>query len=90
MNLTQDVVWNVVRTREMDRPLTQAEARRIREDQSKEEIAKERFWRMRPDGIVVLPPVRNKTGVFCILEHKRMSDVCDQYITRTKHTVGED
>ncbi len=46
------------------------------------EIVKERFWRMQPDGIVVLPPVGNKSGVFCILEHKRMSDVCDRYLTR--------
>ena len=75
----------------MDRPLTQAEARRIQEDQSKEEIAKERFCprRMRPDGITVLPPVRNKDGVFCILEHKRMSDVCDRYLTRVKRTVED-
>ena len=38
------------------------------------------------DGIAVLPPVGNRAGVFCILEHKRMSDVCDQYLTRAKHT----
>jgi hypothetical protein len=68
----------------MDHPLTQSESRRIQEVFSKEVIAKERFWRMRPDGIVVLPPVGNKTGVFCILEHKRMSDVCDRYLTRDK------
>jgi len=42
----------------------------------RETIVKERFWRMRPDGIAVLAPVGNKTDVFCILEHKRMSDVC--------------
>jgi hypothetical protein len=35
---------------------------------------------------VILPPVGNKTGIFCILEHKRISDVCDQYLTRGKHT----
>jgi hypothetical protein len=33
--------------------------------------------------------VGNKTGDFCILEHKRISDVCDQYITRTKHTTED-
>ena len=89
LNLTQDTIWNTARVREMDRPLTQAEARRIQEDQSKEVIAKERFWRMRPDGIAVLPPVGNKTGVFCILEHKRMSDVCDRYLTRAKRTAED-
>ncbi len=39
-----------------------------------------------PDGIVVLLPVGNKAGVFCILEHKSMSDVCDRYLTRVKLT----
>ena len=42
--------------------------------------------RERPDDIVILPPVGNKAGIFCILEHKRISDVCDQYLTRGKHT----
>jgi hypothetical protein len=86
LNLTQDTIWNTVRTREMDRSLTPAEARSVQVGQSKEEIVKERFWRMRPDGIAVLPPVGNKTGVFCILEHKCMSDVCDRYLTRVKLT----
>ena len=86
LNLTQDAIWNAARDRELQRPLTQAENRRIQEGQTKEAVAKERFWRLRPDGIAVLPPVGNKAGVFCILEHKRMSDVCDQYLTRTKHT----
>jgi hypothetical protein len=89
LNLTQDTIRNAARFREMDRPLTQAEARRIQEGQSKEEIAKERFWRMRPDGLAVLPPVRNKAGAFCILEHKRMSDVRDRYLTRAKRTVED-
>jgi hypothetical protein len=77
------------RVREMGRPLTQAEARRIQEGQSKEAIAKERFWRMRPDGIAVLPPVGNKAGVICILEYKGMSDVCDRFLTRAKRTAED-
>ena len=89
LNLTQDAIWNAARDRELQRPLTQAENRRIQEGQSKETIAKERFWRLRPDGIAVLPPVGNKAGIFCILEHKRMSDTCDQYLTRSKHTVED-
>ena len=35
---------------------------------------------MRPDGIVVLPSLGNKTGVFCVLEYIHMSDVTDQYL----------
>jgi hypothetical protein len=73
----------------MKRPLTQAEDRKIQEGQPKEVVAKERFWRLRPDGIAVLPSVGNKAGVFCILEHKRMSDVCDRYITRAKRTAED-
>ncbi len=46
MNLTQDTIWNGAGVREMDRPLTQAEARRVQEVQSKEEIVNERFWWM--------------------------------------------
>ena len=48
---------------------------------------KESFCRMRPDGIAVLPPVGNKAGIFCILEHKRMSDVCERYLIRAKSTA---
>jgi hypothetical protein len=91
LNLTQETIWNAARAREMARPLTPVEDRRIKEGVSKEVIAKERFWRMRPDGMAVLPPVGNKAGIFCILEHKRMSHVChgERYLTRTKRT-GED
>ena len=89
LNLTQDTIWNTGRDREMQRPPTQPENRRIQGGQSKEAVAKERFWRLRPDGIAVLPPGGNKAGVFCILEHTRMSDVCDQYLTRTKLTVED-
>jgi hypothetical protein len=60
--------------------------RRVKEEQSKEEITNERYLRMRQDGISVLPPVGNKSGVFFILEHKRMSDVVDRYLTRSKPT----
>jgi hypothetical protein len=42
---------------------------------------------MRPDGIAVLPPVGHTAGIFCILEHKRISDVCDRYLIRVKSTA---
>ncbi len=48
---------------------------------------KESFWRMRPDGIAVLPPVGHTAGTFCILEHKRMSDVFERYLGRAKSTA---
>jgi len=43
LNLTQDTIWNTARDREVNRPLTQTEDRRIQEGQSKEVVAKERF-----------------------------------------------
>jgi len=33
--------------------------------------------------------VGNKAGVFCILEHKRMSDVCDGYLIRAKREAED-
>jgi ribonuclease HI len=87
LNLTQDTIWNVARVREMTRPLTPVEDRRIKEGIPKETVVKESFCRIRPDGIAVLPPVGNTAGIFCILEHKRMSDVCDRYLIRVRSTA---
>jgi hypothetical protein len=71
----------------MARPLTPVEDRRIKEGITRETVVKESFWRMRPDGIAVLPPVGDTTGTFCILEHKRMSDCCERYLVRAKSTT---
>ncbi len=87
LNLTQDMIWNAARTREMGRPLTPVEQKKIREGVPRETVMQESFWRMRPDGIAVLPPTGNKTGTFCILEHKRMSDCCEHYLARAKKTA---
>jgi hypothetical protein len=70
----------------MTRPLTPGEDRRIKEWIPKETVVKESLWWMWSDGIEVLPPVGNTTGSFCILEHKRMSDVCERYLVRAKST----
>ena len=43
---------------------------------------------MSPDGIVVLPSIGNTGGIFCILEHTRMSDVTDQYLLRARKDRG--
>ena len=87
LNLTQDTIWNAARAREMARPLTSGEQRKIEEGIPRETVMKESFWRMRPDGIAVLPPTGNKAGTFCILEHKRMSDCCEHYLARAKKTA---
>ena len=87
LNLTQETIWKAARAREMARPLTPAEHKRIKEGIPRETVMKESFWRMRPDAIAVLPPTGNKEGTFCILEHKRMSDYCEHYLVRAKKTV---
>jgi hypothetical protein len=87
LNLTQETIWNAVPAREMAHPLTPVEWRKIKKGIPRETIMKESFWRMRSDGIAVLPPAGNKTGTFCILEHKRMSDCCEHYLVRTKKTA---
>ena len=87
LNLTQETIWNAARVREMAHPLTTAEHKRIKEGIPRETVMKESFWRMRPDGIAVLPPAGNKAGTFCILEHKRMSDCCEHYLVRAKKTA---
>jgi ribonuclease HI len=87
LNLTQETIWNAARAREMARPLKPAEHKRIQEGIPRETVMRESFWRMRPDGIAVLPPAGNKAGTFCILEHKRMSDCCEHYLVRAKKTA---
>ena len=82
LNLTQETVWKTERAREMTRPLTPVEDRRTKEEIPRETVVKESFWRMRPDGIAVLPPVGDTAGTFCILEHKRISDVSERYLVR--------
>ncbi len=62
LNLTQETIWNAAQAREMTHPHTPGEDRRIKEGIPKETVVKESFWRMRSDGISVLPPVDNTVG----------------------------
>ncbi len=49
-----------------------------------EQITQDRLWNKRPDGITFKKPTTTKTGVICLLEFKRMSDVTNHYIVRAK------
>ena len=69
---------------EINRPLTQAESKLALEDLNKETITQTRFWRLRPDDIAFCPTTESKEVIFCILEFKRMSDITDQYLIRTR------
>ena len=71
----------------INRPLTQAESKLILEGQDKETITQTRFWRLRPDDIVFRPPTESETGIFCILEFKRISDITDQYLIPRREPI---
>ena len=68
----------------MQRPLTRAEMIRRQQGISHEHIAEDRLWNKRPDGIAFQMPTDTKSGVICLLEFKRMSDVTSHYIVRGK------
>ena len=76
---TAQFLWFRARYQELARTLIPAEEKMIRERVSREEIAKERTWRKRPDGIATKMSTETKSGEFCILEFKRMSDVTDEF-----------
>ena len=68
----------------MQRSLTRAEMIRRQQGISHEQIAEDRLWNKRPDGIAFKMPTDTKSGVICLLEFKRMSDVTSHYIVRAK------
>jgi hypothetical protein len=68
----------------MQRPLTRVEMKRRQHGISHEQIVEDRLWNKRPDGIAFQMPTDTKSGVICLLEFKRMSDVTSHYIVRPK------
>ena len=74
----------------MNRPLTRDELRQVQGGQSRETLAKTRFWRLRLDDISFRPPTETKAGIFCILEFKRMFDVTDQIQETDEWEQGEE
>ena len=83
----EQTLWNEVRDTEVRRPLTQTEERRRKSGIPHEQIAHDRLWNKRPDGIAFKMPTKTKTGVICLLEFKRMSDVTSHYMVRTKRVA---
>jgi hypothetical protein len=81
---SEQTLWNVGRDTEMRRPLTQAEERRRKSGIPQEEIAQDSLWNKRPHGVAFKMPTETQTGVICLLEFKRMSDVTSHYIVRGK------
>ena len=54
---------------------------------SHEQIAEDRLWNKRPDGIAFKMPTDTESGVICLLEFKRMSDVTSHYIVRVQNVT---
>ena len=80
----EQTLWNAARDSELQRPLTRAETVRRQQGISHEQIAEDRLWNKRPDGIAFKMPPDTKSGVICLLEFKRMSDVTSHYIVRAR------
>ena len=80
----EQTLWNAARDSEMQRSLTRAEMIRRQQGISHDQIAEDRLGNKRPDGIAFKMPTATKSGVICLLEFKRMSDVTSHYIVRAK------
>jgi hypothetical protein len=83
----EQTLWNVAKDTELRRPLTQTEEIRRKKGIPHDQIAHDRLWNKRPDGIVFKVPTKTKAGVICLLEFKRMSDVTSHYIVRVERVA---
>ncbi len=83
----EQTLWNVARDIELRRPLTQTEEIRRQKWIPNEQIAQDRLWNKRPDGIALKVPTKGGAGVICLLEFKRMSDVTSHYIVKAKRVT---
>ena len=80
----EQTLWNAERDTELRRPLTQTEEIRRKKGIPHKQIAQDRLWNKRPDGITIKMSTKTRVGVVCLLEFKRMSDVTCRYIFRAK------
>ena len=83
----QQTLWNAARDIELRRPLTQTEETGRQKGIPHEQIAQDRLWNKRPDGIAFKVPTKAGAGVICLLEFKRMSDVTNHYIVSAKRVT---
>ena len=84
---TEQTLWNTARDIESRRPLTQEEEIRRQKGIPHDQIAQDRLWNKRPDGITFKVPTKDGAGVICLLEFKYMSDVTSHYIVRAKRVT---
>ena len=86
---TDQTLGITAREREMRRPLTPVEEVQRKKGVPHEQIAQNRLWNKRPDGIAFKVPTTTKVGVICLLEFKRMPDVTNRSIVRAKREADE-
>ena len=67
--------------------MTESEEKIYKQGIPRETIVEERIWNKRPDGLSIKIPISEKVGEFVILEFMRMSDVTNQYVTRSKRVA---
>ena len=83
----EQTLWNEARDIELRRPLTQEEEMRRNTGIPHEQIAHDRLWNKRPDGIAFKIPTKTKVGVIFLLEFNHMSDVTSHCIVRAKRVA---
>ena len=54
---------------------------------STRKITPDRLWNKRPDDITFKMPTKTKSGVIWLMEFRRMSDITNRYVIRTKCVV---
>ncbi len=69
----------------MQCPLTRVEMIRRQQEISHKQIAEDRLWNKKPDGIAFKMTTDTKSRMICLLEFKHMSDVTSHYIVRGKN-----
>ncbi len=67
--------------------MTESEEKIYKQGIPRETIVEERIWNKRPDGLAIKIPISEKVGEFVIQEFMRMSDVTNQYVTRSKRVA---
>ena len=80
----EQTLWNTVRETEMKSPLTPVEEMKRKTGVPHEKNTEDRLWNKIPDGIPFRIPTKTKSGVICLMEFKRMSDVTNRYVVRSK------
>ena len=84
----EQTLWNTAK-RNGDDASSEPEDIKRGEGGPHEKTAQDRLWNKRPDGIAFKMPTKTKSGVNCLMEFNRMSDVTDRYVVMAKCVAEE-